>query len=174
MKLAKSAKIEACVSKGKYRPVLQDVWLDVENKVVVSADGRCMAVLPVEVGEHDTTGKLTEEALKAARKLARGNTIEIKCNGAFKLANGATLPRHVTEDKFPNWKQVIPDNAGGFTVAFDARLLVKIQEAFGSEFVQLTFHPKDGELGAIAVKPNGKEMACDPAAYGVLMPARLT
>lgn len=82
MKLSKTAKAEMCVSHDKQRPILHDAWLDVENKVLVSVDGRCMSILPVEISEGDTSGRVTKEALVAARKVAVGNTIEIECNGA--------------------------------------------------------------------------------------------
>lgn len=180
MKLNKSAKIEAVVSDDATRPVLSAPYLEVQDGAgtLISTDGRAMAIIPVEVGEHDVSGWVSIPALVSARKLARkGQDVEIQCNGSCSLVDGSTFPRphsapanagieHVPS-RFPNWRQVVPNETVSpvFRVCLDPSLLLALANALGSgESVTLEF--KD-ELSPIRVLPFGQP------GKGILMPKRL-
>jgi hypothetical protein len=148
MKLAKNAKIEAVCSDDDTRRPITAPYLEVnEGKgLLIATNGRAMAILPVEVGERDVTGYVSPQALVASRKLVRGNgDIEVDCNEACTLKNGAAYPRPFAapagagEDyvptRFPNWRQVLPDKdrVVKTRVAINPSLLMDLAKAMGSE-----------------------------------------
>jgi hypothetical protein len=182
MKIPSVCKIEACCSTDKSRLVLSAAWLNVEKKELVSVNGMCMAVLPVETGEHDVTGFVTPESIAMSRKISgKKGTVEIACNGSLAVTDGPTYQRPDVDDlgTFPRYEQVIPkedEYKSGFKVAFNVDLLKKIADALGTSGVVLEFSEKDGQLHAIRVRPSAlkEDKAPSPMAFGVLMPIRLT
>jgi DNA polymerase III sliding clamp (beta) subunit (PCNA family) len=182
MKIPSVCKIEACCSTDKNRAVLTSCWLNAEKKELVSINGHCMTVMPVEIGEHDATGYVTPESIAMSRKIAgKKGQVEIDCNGALAVTNGPTYRRPQVDDlgTFPRYEQVIPNEdeyKAGFKVAFNVDLLKKISDALGTSGVVLEFSEKDGELHAIRVRPSAlnEDKVPSPMAFGVLMPMQLS
>lgn len=182
MKIPSVCKIEACCSTDKSRLVLSAAWLNVEKNELVSINGMCMAVVPVETGEHDVTGFVTPESIAMSRKIeGKKGQVQIDCNGALAVIDGPTYKRPQFDDlgTFPRYEQVIPkeeEYKNGFKVAFNVDLLKKIADAIGTSGVVLEFSEKDGELRAIRVRPSAlnEDKAPSPMAFGILMPMRLS
>lgn len=186
MNLHPKAKPELTTSKDKARPILSEPWLDVADKpVLVACDGNSMVVIPVVVDPDDTTGPVSTEVLKLARK-AKAETIKLGEMAVIAKANGetcATMPRHGKCPKdypYPNFLQIYPAGTdsnrapaipkeGYRKIAFNPTLLIQIAEAMGSEG-GITLHvPEDG-LSVIFVEPNDRDAV--PGARGLLMPMR--
>jgi hypothetical protein len=136
MKLDRNQKIEAICSKDETRQNLCSPYLDLTNPAdprLVATDGHAMVALKVEEpDEHDATGHVSVDALKAARK--RGELGYVLCNGSCALPGGATFPRPDV-GTFPDWRQVMPtiSREGERSIAFNVKLLKAIVEACGGE-----------------------------------------
>ena len=169
MKFEKRHKIESAVaSKKDYREKLQDCYLDVEKPRLLATDGHILAIVPVETGEHDTTGYISVEALTSQRKATgkKVEHVELACNGSVALPDGRTFPR---EDYgiYPNVDSVLPKpESRNFHVALNADLLHRLADAIGSEVVVLHFDTTN-PLGCISV--TGKATL----ATGAIMPCKL-
>jgi hypothetical protein len=196
MKINKTALVEAPCSTDATRHGLGQPYLSIEDKAVISTDGRCMAVVPVEVEEGDVSGWLSAEALKAARKLGfKTASASVHCNGALALDNGASFPRPFvpkegeTPSNYPNWKAVtVPAGKNRHLLTFDVNLLVKLSKALGTPCLKLEidFEPdskveceenadtvKMMAWTAIRVSPGmSKEHPGIEGSYGVLMPMK--
>lgn len=141
MKLQKGCKIEAVTSGDMTRQSITAPWLEIADGTgtLIATDGRAMAILPVEPGEHDVTGYVSEKALAAARKLVRkGEQVTVQCNGACTLTDGASFPRPFADDsgvKYPQWRQVLPDatRESKLRVTLDPALLARLASALGVE-----------------------------------------
>lgn len=184
MKLHKACKVELATHDDACRLVLTEAYLDISHRHkladgtdgliihqsdtihssdcpregrVVSCDGRILAVVPVELNEHDRAGWISEEVLRAARKDRRTDEPEIILNGKAELANGTTMNRSdaivdPSGSVYPNWRQIVPEFEKGksTSVSFDVELLWKLTQALGVKAVTLTF---DDPTSAILVKP---------------------
>jgi len=187
MKLHKDIKIESVCSKDKARYAISEPYLDITdgNGTLVSTNGKALAVVPVDINEHDVAGYVCADGLKAARKAAskRGDA-ELTANGDIRLANGLAMPRtgNAGECNYPNWKAVIPDFTGKQTVsiAIDAAMLMDLAKAIGTQGVKLTFAVDDtGKPAGTAIKVTptsagvfgSVKPACDNA-HGIIMPIR--
>jgi len=187
MKIPSVCKIEATVSSDDTRYPLRNCYLDKEAGQIVATDGRCMAVIPCEIGEHDESGFVTPEALAMARKLAgkRGD-VDIACNGSLAIANGPTFQRPSIDGAnglgtFPNYRGVIPSEPGSVEICVDVALLRRVCDAIGTTSVTLRFTPevkgksaedKGTPPSVIEVIPSGKSPS--PKAIGLVMPMRLS
>ena len=175
MKIAKEARIEKLVHPrtGSGRDVLKHVQIERDGSgkaVAVATDGRMLACVPVELEEGDTPGLVSIEALGQARKLARkGEMARLEANGVLILPNGATYPRPDSENlKYPNWRQVVPNEEPRFRIALSAERLLAIAEALGAKESQVVLEFTD-KLSPVRVKA----LASDEA-IGVLMPVRMS
>jgi DNA polymerase III sliding clamp (beta) subunit (PCNA family) len=136
MKIGRNQKIEAICSKDETRQHLCSPYLDLTNPAdprLVATDGHAMVALKVEEpDEHDATGHVSVDALKAARK--RGELGYVLCNGSCALPGGATFPRPDV-GTFPDWRMVMPkeEREGEHSIAFDVKLLKAIVDACGGE-----------------------------------------
>lgn len=169
MKISKFSQVERVASVDKSRASITQPYLDKEMGKVISTNGSAMAIVNVEVGEHDASGYVTAEALQAGRKIT-GDKVDITANGCLKLANGTSMVRPTDEHlgQFPKWQQVVPslDRDVCFKVAINAELLLDLAKAIGngkSNIVLLTF---TNDKDSILVKGS------NPDAFGILMPAR--
>jgi DNA polymerase III sliding clamp (beta) subunit (PCNA family) len=156
MKFDKSIKVETFASKDETRPHLCHTHLDTEACVMVATDGHRMIVTPVaDIEPDDRTGPITEEALKAARKIA-GRYVDaaVFANGALTLSNGTSFPRP-KEDGFPPYKQVMPRAGveGRRTVGVNAKYLASVFTALGDCNVTMTI---GGELDPIVFRRHGE------------------
>lgn len=180
MKIDNALKPELVCSKDATRPILQQAYLKGDR--LVATNGRSLAVIPVEREDGDTDGFISPAALKAARKLAkRRDAVSIKANGCLALADGTQLPR-TEPGQFPNYEQVIPktpEESHKITLALDAKMLLDLAQALGSDKVKLCITGGD-TVQPILVSPleqNRFGAALGKAkegAFGVLMPIRLT
>ena len=179
MKIHKDCKIELAASKDETRFAITEPYLDMVNEpVMVATNGMMMAIIPVEVNEHDKQGYVTGESLKAMRKVKFNP--EVTCNGQLSVKDGPSFPRP-DNGQYPNWRQVVPakDREVKFSVGLNARALWELAQAMGCDAVSLEFSDSGD---AIVVKPSNGGMYggkfCKPAACleacGVLMPLRLS
>jgi hypothetical protein len=173
MKLHPNIKIESIASKDKTRCSILNPWIDAENSKLVATNGMAMAVIPVLLEEGDESGYVPCDALKQARKGAKGE-ISMLCGGEVVLPNGTIMPRDKTETP-PNWKIVMPNqDEASMRISLDAGMLAKLAESMGTEGVTLEI---SGHESPIIVRPacSGRWNATRPAcqdAIGVIMPIR--
>lgn len=168
-------KPELCVSADATRPHLRYVELDVARQRMCATDGHMLAIVPCVPDEHDVSGPLTADALKAARKASKGLPPELTANGAQAIpATGVTFPRPTRDERapFPPVDQVMPSgDRSSARVALNPAYLLKLAQAIGAgECVELRFAlDNDGRIAhldpIVAIGKHG--------ATGVLMPCRL-
>lgn len=185
MRLDTNFRLEKACASGPGRYSMESAFLDTEDEgapKLVATDGRILAVVPLdpeEVEEGETSGPVTVEALREARKPARrlpnGLGARIVANGGLEIGRPqepVTLPRP-EGGEFPRWRAVVKDNSGGFRVAFNPRILLALAEAIGSpNGLALTFAPgKKATTHPIRVDPCGEHArtGADPA-FGIIMP----
>lgn len=173
MKFNRDCFVEKCISSDITRLHLASAHLDVEKKRLVATDGHCMAIVPIETDDHDVTGPVSADALKAARKAAKTNNGDavIVANGAQVVPNGPTYARpDLMGCKFPPYEQVIPEYRTGadgtYTITFNVDLLAKVADAIGTAKNGIITITCKGALDPIVVQTSATE------AIGVLMPAR--
>ena len=184
MKINKACKIEIIASGDASRYAIGEPYLEIKDGkgTLVSTNGKALAHIPVEIRADDVAGYVSGDCLAAARRQAkRSDAAEVGLNGCASLPDGSTMPRvGIAKDaQFPNWRQVIPKDADGYTVeiALDARMLWELAQAMGTVGVKIRSKP-DG-LSPLLISPttagtHGEhKFACADAA-GVLMPVRTT
>ncbi len=169
-------KIESATAKKDVRKCMESARLDVENQRLIATDGHILAIIPAEIDDGDTTGPISVEAIKAARK---SKSERIKANGSLVLDNKAEFPR---EDlgQYPDVDRVFKLGAADkrdeshIDVRFDARLLLRLAEAISTSCkdslgVQLSFTRRDdGTIDDTApILVFGKD-----GGKGLLMPMR--
>lgn len=165
MKLPNAEIEKACATKD-VRSYLNQPWLDVENKRLVATDGHIMAVHPVELGDDDTTGPVTLEAIKAARKTS-GNAIIV--NGRLEIEGVASFPRPDV-GRYAQYEKVIPKKPDREPdLAIDANLLLNLAKALNGkgqkpQGIMLWLPKKYGS----AIYAQGKSDA-----VGVIMPMKI-
>jgi hypothetical protein len=177
MKYDKNCEIELVASTNTDRQVF-GVHFDAENKRLVATDGHAMAVIPCQVDEGDTSGRVPSEALKAARKV-RGTDFGIELNGSAKIQDGRSWPRQEHLGYLPASAIDQVSTVEGEVVAkirFDAEMLLRLARALGSngngvksenhKVRHVTLEIR-GELLPMKVFADG-----EPGKFGVLMPVR--
>lgn len=168
MKIRKDCKIELIASNNRTRLCLAQPYL--EGDSLVATNGRCLVMLPVVREDGDEDGRISAQALAAARKLVKhSGEISIHANGAQVLADGTSLPRATLEShgKFPNWKQVVPkltEISHPHRITLNAKYLYEIAQAMGAEAITLSI--QDENSAAVITS------SANPGAIGVLMPVR--
>jgi len=176
MKLDKKYQVEQCVSNDFTRIGLPHVMIDVEKKRAVSTDGTMMVVVPVETDEFDTSGCVSVEMLKMARKVIKGAVVAQCGTKEVVLPNSVKLPRHEIEQKFPQYEQVMPSikegDADTHTIYLNAEKLLQLAKALGTKeddyAVRLTLSTKPGNWEAFVVTGCIKD-----SAVGFLMPINI-
>ncbi len=185
MQIHKAAKIERCVSQDETRHVLTQPYLDIRDGEarMVATDGKCMAVVPVDVDAADVAGHVPAESLKTARKVWGKLTLNTLAVGEASVSVGDyQWKRPVDMGKFPNWRNVIPspenDRTETLRVGINPELLSRVAEAIGAgEHVILEIpvetqgRYKGQVMNAIVVKPSDKGAVA--GAFGLVMPVRL-
>jgi hypothetical protein len=125
-----NTEIERAAAVKDIRRCLNHVHLDVENECVVACAGSSLAVVPVEVDEGDTTGPITKDAIKAARKTPKQGEATILANGSLRIPlAGVTLDRPTDDGAFPDYQRVMVKDNDRPTIALDAELLVELSRA---------------------------------------------
>jgi DNA polymerase III sliding clamp (beta) subunit (PCNA family) len=180
MKIHAKIKIEAaCEDEKGTRDVLKNPYLEVhrdgERANLVATNGKILAVIPVEPEPGDTSGHVPVDALKTARKGAKGD-VSIGCNGAVTLPGGVTMLRP-DEGEYPEWRQVLPDQNRELKIriGLNISLLKDLADAMGTEGLILEIADADQP---VTVRPTGtgdygnSNRPANPDAYGVIMPMR--
>lgn len=173
-------KLELVASQsGGTRPCLEVVRINHSKRfgnVAVATQGRSMAIVPI--GGDCVTEKrevypynISQDALKASRKVGSSKFSilngSMSLNGDIKLGDNRSFPLPDSDINYPNWEQVLPSEKAKFTVALDAKLLLNLAKALGSEGgVTLRFID---EFSPITVTPNRNTNG----ELGVLMPMRV-
>lgn len=167
-----TTEIERAAAVGDIRRYLNHVHLDVENKCVAACAGSILAVVPVEVDEGDTTGPITKDAIKLARKGPKKSEATVLANGSLRIPlQGVTLDRPTDDGAFPNYQRVLVTEENRPTIAFDADLLVELARALNRRDAAnngVRLHLPSTTDGNIKVEP----MWGPAGAVGVLCPMR--
>lgn len=172
MKIRRYYKPEACASKDKERFNLVDPFYDVAGAVVVSTDGHRLVAVPVEVEPGESSGYVSRELLKVARKVVKQGDAEIRDKAEvvpFEIEWPCDQGR-----TFPDWRQAVPAwderSPGTLTIGLNAKLLKGIADALGSEgIVAITVMVGEVDKAPIRVRALGG----DPGEIGILMPCRV-
>ena len=164
------SKIELAVSKDTSRPQIGHVHLDVDKSRLLATNGHIAAIVPVQLDSGDTSGPISIDAIKQARKEdKRSGDYHIRANGGLELSNGAMLPRESDVQQFPDIDRVInPNGEPVVSVSFNAKLLYELAQALGTTNRgqhQVTLEIRD-ENNVILVTARGCE------AHGAIMPMR--
>jgi len=166
-----NTKIEVVAAKDKTRPVLSNVHLDVEHKRLVATNGHSLAVNPVEVDDQDTSGPISPEAIKLARKSGRKwADRHILANGDLRVPlAGVSLDRPEDEREYPDFDQIVPrvdaENTPA-SIALDAKLLYELSQAICEDGNRVILWINPVKHGPIYVKP----ATVSSENYGVIMP----
>jgi len=197
MKIPKSCKIELAASTDAVRQVITEPYLDIQTipgldaadtkrvAQLVATDGRIMAMVPVEVSDHDVAGFVSGACLKAARKVAGKLEMSIlSVNGTAEIPGGVTMPRggaaqayqdntELGNHGYPNWRKVLPSGEKHtFKISLDVALLWRLTQAIGSEGpVVLSFNPEDTK-DPVMVSQTGP--GTPTGGKGVIMPIRMS
>jgi len=166
MRIDKKYHLDKAVSRDPSRESLQNIWTS--QRHAFATNGRILAAVPIDQEMDDTSGWLTIEALKLARRASKGSdSVVISLNGQMNLPGGVTLPRP-TETRFPHVFRLL---RSAFTdrnmrIALNAGNLKDLADSIGSEEVVLEVG-KPEEV--ILIRPiQESNSAC-----GLLMPVRL-
>lgn len=168
-----NTEIERAAADGDIRAYLNHVHLNVEQKHVVATDGHILAVVPVEVDEEDTTGPISIDAIKHARKGPKKSDATIIANGEQRIPlMGMTLARP-NDGTFPDYNMCLGRvSKSGLSLSFDAGLLFELARALNrrdSKNLGVRLDLPSHCSGGIAVTPaDGPE-----GAHGVIMPMHL-
>ena len=148
--------IERAAASNDIRRYLNHVHLDVENQNLVACAGSILAVVPVEVDEGDTTGPITKDAIKLARKGAKKNEPTVLANGSLSIpAQGVTMARP-DDGVFPDYQRVLIRDEDLPTICLDADLLVDLASALnrrGSQNNGVRLHLPRNVDAPIKVEP---------------------
>lgn len=185
MQIHKSAKIEQCVSNDKTRYTLTQPYLDIRKGEahVIATDGRCMAVVPVDVDSSDVSGHVPVESLKTARKKVWGKlTMGSLAVGESTISAGDYTWKRPDLGKFPDWRDVIPnpekDRTETLRLGINPEFLQRVAEAIGTNGHVVLEIPVESQgrykgqvLNAIVVRPSDKGAV--PGAFGLVLPVRI-
>jgi hypothetical protein len=168
MQIDRSYKIEKCVSADPNRENLGNIF--VTKRHAMATNGTVLAIVPVVSDDVDTSGLMSADALKAARKLtpAREGAIHIGLNGSQQLRDGTKIPRpkdHKQPRIFHLLRHAHKDRQ--YKIGLNASMLKTLADALGSEEVVLEFGTS---TSAILVTPKQQT----PGTLGLIMPIRTT
>ena len=182
MRFPKEYQPDALIDPGTVH--LASVHLDVEKKTLSVSNNAGLAILPVTIEEGDTTGRVSDKALKEATKLA-GKAPEacLKAREYLTLADGKSLPRPKAMP-FPETAMVFPaykhGDKGTLSVAFSLKSLIKLAQAIGvntpEQAVVWTFPtpvPKESGAPGEMLAPIVVQGGLTGTEVAILMPMRL-
>lgn len=173
MKVPGKSKLEKVVSKDGALPILLHPFLRIEpdgTGTLLASDKFTAVVIPVEVGEADTSGPVHIEAIKASRKL--DNTI--RCEPGYNVVpGGVAYPRD--DEKYHTFPPVdqllVGQDATVVEVAINAKTLYALAQAMGTEVVKLRVQA-DTEKLPVGVEPHPSEPHVE-GARASMMPYRI-
>lgn len=173
---------------GRY--AMQHLHLNVERKTLTATDGRVLAIVPVQPDEHDATGLVPVDAIKAAFKappahLRKQDQARVEANGCVVAhVEGGRLESVRPDGEFPRYEAVIDRDTFGASdtlkIGLNAKLLYALAQALGAEEGAITLHIKPeknhsnawGE-GRKYLHPIGVKAHNSPDAIGCIMPITL-
>lgn len=171
-----NTEIEMAVAKNDIRKYLNHAHLDVEKGRMIATDGKILAVVPVETDEEDTTGPVSLDAIKAARKGPKKSEATVIANGSLRVPmQGLTMDRPTDLGTFPDVDRPLNmarDGRLGPSICFDPALLADLGRALTR---------KDSDYRGVRVylpASGGGSMLVEPChvgtdgPVGVLMPMR--
>ena len=166
MRIDKKYHLDKAVSRDPSRESLQNIWTS--QRHAFATNGRILAAVPIDQERNDTSGWLTPEALKLARRASKASdSIVISLNGQMNIPGGVTLPRP-TVNRFPHVFRLLRSAFSNRTVriGLNASYLKDLADSIGSdEIVMEVAKPDD----VILIRPvQESNSAC-----GLLMPVRL-
>ncbi len=167
MTIDKKYKLEKIVSRDPSREHLQNIWITKHH--AFATNGMILAAIPITADKDDTSGWLSGDALKLARKQSSTDDIWIELNGVQKLPAGTTLLRPDDSIKFP---RVAPILLRSYRhrksqVALNARLLKDLSDALGTEEIVLEIGKSSDEAVLVRSMSKGND------ARGLIMPIRM-
>ena len=167
-------KLEKMVSKNPLRSSMNHCHLDTKKGNLVATNGKALVIVPVEIEDGDTSGAISKEGLKAARRDRKGDR-SLSVNGNETVSTGPdagkTFPRPEAGN-FPNYIGVLPTKGKAqFSISLSAELLETVCAAIkggdrsvcGEEnFTRLTFHFKEANSAGLVEAGNGATAAIMP------------
>lgn len=165
-----NTEIEMAIASRDIRDYLNHAHLDVEKKLLIASDGNILAVVPVEVDEEDTTGPVTVDAIKAARKAAgKKADATIIANGEQRIpAAGLTMDRPDVGG-YPNVDRILSANRPlGPSICLNPALLWDVARAVmpaNAKHQAIRIFLPETSQQAMRVESFG-----DTGATGVIMP----
>lgn len=153
------------------RPVLRHGHLRKRGKgwEIVTSNTYCLSVVPVSVDGALAECAITNDALKAIERAGSFHVTEdgiapLGKNGAYL---GVTYRQTDQEFTFPDWDKLLDGvKEHPFRVGLNAKILMQVAKAIGSDAVELAFDP-DNSLRTIGVR------ALHGDGHGLLMPIRI-
>ena len=177
------SKIEVVPPRDGGRLTLDDVWYDEADKCLVAADGFILAVVPVEAEESDKGGHVPLEAVKSARKAAKGRAYLEAGDGLVSCPFAGDKRWERPSWPFPDYRQIVPvPDEEHVKVTLDARRLMQLAEALcEEENCAKRVNGKNRDIFGVtlAFKPDGvspvlvhplHEPNKPKGRYGVIMP----
>lgn len=149
------------------RPTIAQPWLDVDNNVLVATDSYALAVVPVDISLTDTAGPIPILALEAARKKSKDHIADIACDGTVDVPDARAKYDRPSVDGddghgFPDWQTIVArDGTPRVTIGVNARILLNLAQALGTEQVELAVYEQNER---ISVRPIGRD------GQGIIMP----
>lgn len=169
-----NTEIEMAVARGDIRKYVNHAHLDVEKGRMVATDGKILAVVPVETDENDTTGPITLDAIKAARKGPLKQQATIIANDSLRVPMvGLSMDRPTDIGTFPDIDRPLNaarDGRLGPSICFDHELLYDLGRALtakGAKYRGVRVYLPACAGGLSLVEPSG--VGTD-GPVGVLMP----
>ena len=176
MKFPLTAKIEKAASKDAARPTLNRLYLRItETKTgrgrnrrthrqgwLEATDSYKLVRIPVELDEEDVEGFIPIEAVTRARK---HRVVEIGAAVGVRVKD--VVFDRPGDGTWPDLPKLVEADSSTFSIGLNARLLMELAEALGSDDLRLDF---TGSLTPIKVLPLGGEA---PQSVGLIMPIRL-
>ena len=211
MIIDKNIKIHEAASTDETREVINQIQVERRGNTVnddgtiparaIATDGRIMAVVPMELDDHDTgileseTGRMIPAAAwKSAVKGRKSVEGYLGLNGGIEVATQPGPPEMTVGyapcdgSIYPNWRQVIPDgHTGRATLTINPDLLVRLARAIGVEKNEMVtielletarqIHGRGDNwiTGALRVTANDGTVhgaTGDNAPLGIIMPGR--
>lgn len=166
---------KACAASDTSRPALQSICFD--GKQLIASNGKMLVVAEVADADQDKQGLIPTSIFAIAKPLDKGmDSIHLEMddnNIRIDLSAGVTSFGRSTEATYPSTeefqqqaKEAIASPV--FKVGIDARLLLRLAEAMGSEYVYLHFSDvTTGSQKPIAVTGD------EEGVIGLIMPVKV-
>lgn len=172
--------IEAIAGTKDIRQYLHHVYMDRTNNRLIATNGSAMAIVPVapeSFSPEDTSGYLSLDAIKAARKVKHyaESPDALVANGSLTVLHGPTFqrPTEESEGKYPDVDRITHSQHAQAYIYVDAALLLQLAKAINNHGAKCQsvriYLPYDGNT-AMRVEPRNSEPG--QGSFGYIMPVR--